>query len=357
MTGLNVTPVSLQRAILNSGKLWISTSGYNPLLEFDPATGRTTRIGYPRLSNYDLLLDGNDLYLAGYPAMAMRYRMDQPWTLTPSNFSFNPTTPTSNPYQIPPHVGKYYYYSAKGADGFIYFAIHHERDSTGGDLGWYDPRTGNYGNLREPFINDDTRDLDAILGGTKILYSSSSGAGRLFVIDPATKSVERVITVPNGVRSQIVEVEPGIVVGAGLSGDKQSSYIYRINVSTGEFQYMNRLPAGGKVFGSNISYSHQRIVLGPDGYVWIFVGDSLYRINPADGALQKILDTPSRSLIFYNGDLYLYGVKELQRIRGILTSSGDISGDGSVSAYDAGLALEQGRGALEAAHIAQQAVS
>ena len=35
----------------------------------------------------------------------------------------------------------------------------------------------------------------------------------------------------------------------------------------------------------------------------------------------------------------------------------DLSGNGSVTAYDAALALAQGRGALEAAHIAQQAVS
>jgi hypothetical protein len=59
--------------------------------------------------------------------------------------------------------------------------------------------------------------------------------------------------------------------------------------------------------------------LGPDGYVWAFVGTVLNRINPTDGSMAPIYtNSVAQNVMFHGSDMYLYGGTKLYRIRSIL---------------------------------------
>jgi hypothetical protein len=285
---------------------------YGPVFLYDPSTGVTAGLGRPQFSLYDATFGNGKTYLSGYPAATLEYDPSRPWSLTGSTPL--KSSPAVNPHYLPVGFGKYHYYSCFGADGMVYVAAHHERDSTGGELGWYDPATGAKGSLRAPFLTHDVRDLKPALGATKLVCASNHE--KLFVFDVATKAIERTITPLPGIGPLdcITEVKPGIILGA------VKNFIYQVNIRDGSILYTNTLP--GLAFGGTaVANIDHRMTTGPDGFVWLFIGNSLYRIDPASASLQKVLDTPAKSLCFLGNDLYLYGGPNLQRIRGILASA------------------------------------
>jgi hypothetical protein len=120
---------------------------------------------------------------------------------------------------------------------------------------------------------------------------------------------------------KIVEVVPGLVFGA------TSNLIFLASITNNTVFYTNTLPDTAFMHAGAFLASGERLVLGPDGYVWMFVGNSLYRINPLVGSMVKILDRTASSLLFVGGDLYLYGgpsyaasSRNLYRVRGVLHS-------------------------------------
>ncbi|MDW8129034.1 MAG: hypothetical protein RMI94_00675 [Bryobacterales bacterium] len=287
--------------------------GYGPLVLYDTVTGRVRGLGRTQRSLYAALPVEGEWFLAGYPAATLRWDPSKPWTLTYS--TPNPSDPRVNPYMLP-GFHKYHYYLARGADGFVYVGVHHERDSVGGQLGWYDPLTGARGSLREPFEKFDVRDLIAADGGRKLVYSAIALEpeleGRLFVYDVASRRIEREIVPVAGLSAtdKLVEVEPGVVLG--ILGTR----FFRCDVRTGEVHWVQDL--GGQAFDDMRSYN-RRPILGPDGWVWLYVGRTICRIEPRTGVIERILDAPpARNLLFMDGDLYLYGTTSLARIRGLL---------------------------------------
>lgn len=287
--------------------------GYGPLALYDTLTGRVTALGRTQRSLYAALPVNGEWFFAGYPAATLRWNPARPWTLTYS--TANPNDPGVNPYMLP-GFHKYHYYLARGADGLVYVGVHHERDSVGGQLGWYDPVTGARGSLREPFEKYDVRDLIAADGGRKIVYSAIAIEpgleGRLFVYDTASRRIEREIVPVPGITAtdKLVEVEPGVVLG--ILGTR----FFRCDVRTGEVHWVQEL--GGQAFGDMRSYN-RRPVLGPDGWVWLYVDRTICRVEPRTGVIERILDAPpARNLLFVGNDLYLYGTTSLARIRGLL---------------------------------------
>lgn len=308
VSGFRLQPINIKRLYpWDSTHFFGWADFYGPVFLFDTTTGGTTTLGRPQYSIYDGLFENDRLYLSGYTAVTLTYTPSRSWTLSGSTTI--KSDPTINPHQILGGFGKYHYYSTFGADGMVYIGGHHERDSTGGELGWIDPLTGTNGSLRNPFLDNDVRDLKSVLGGTKLVYASNNE--KLFVFDVASKQIERVITPIPGVGplDKIVEVAPGIVFGA--TGNR----VFKVDIRDGSVLYTNTL--SGLAFGVALAYDH-RLVLGPDGLVWMFIVNSLYRINPTDGAMTKLMDTPAKSLLFKDGDLYLYGGPNLYRVRGVL---------------------------------------
>ncbi len=297
-----IMPVSIKRLTLTGSAFMGLASLYGPVFNYDPASNTLVTLGHTKYSNYDLLVHSpNDVYISGYTSATLRYDPTRPWSsLVPAN---------ANPRKIPLAMGNHHYYLARGSDGLIYQGSHHERNSTGGELGWYDPAGETCGSLRTPFVRYDVCDLKPALNGTKMVYSSSSN--KLFVIDTASKSVEREIVPLPAIASldKVVETDPGIVVG--VSGTN----FFKVDIVTGDILLTATLPA--PAFGS-ITNSDRRLTVGPDGFLWIYLGHSLYRIDPADGAAAKIIDdNGSYSTIFRGGDLFLYGGTDIRRIRNL----------------------------------------
>jgi hypothetical protein len=319
-TNLSIEPISVQRLYLYTNNTLLGlASGYLPAFLYDLNTSNTTILGTTSFSLYDAVLDSERVYFSGYSAALLDYEKSQPWTLTAS-------TPTKtalgvNPRQTGLMTGHHYYYSCFGSDGQVYVAIQHERVDNGGELGWYDPVTKTTGSIRNTFTNDfNPMDLKPALGATKIIYSETSG--RLYVMDVATKTIERTNNPLGGVpMDKIVEVVPGLVFGA------TSNLIFLASITNNTVFYTNTLPDTAFMHAGAFLASGERLVLGPDGYVWMFVGNSLYRINPLVGSMVKILDRTASSLLFVGGDLYLYGgpsyaasSRNLYRVRGVLHS-------------------------------------
>jgi hypothetical protein len=309
VSGFRLQPVNIKRLYPGEDTKLIGFAAfYGPIFSYDLSTSNAVTLGRTRFSLYDGLLEKGKIYFSGYPASTLEYDPSKPWKL---KGLARASDTLANPHQLPISFGKYHYYSAFGADGFLYVAAHHERDSTGGELGWYDPRTGARASLREPFLTDDVRDLKPALGASKLLYVSNRE--KLFVFDVKSKRVERtIVPIPGiGALDKVTEVAPGIMFGAA------SNLIYKVDIRTGSLFYTNTLP--GLAFGGSVLPAYdRRLSLGPDGKVWMFISNSLYRIEPADGSLTKILNAPPGNLLFHGGDIYVYRGPTLFRIKHVL---------------------------------------
>jgi hypothetical protein len=310
VSGFRLQPVNIKRLYPWEGTKLIGFADfYGPIFSYDLSTSNAAILGRTQFSLYDGLLEKGNIYFSGYPASTLQYDPSKPWALRRSTRTTS--GPLANPHQLPIGFGKYHYYSAFGADGFVYVAGHHERDSTGGELGWCDPLTGARGSLREPFLTDDVRDLKPALGASKLVYVSTKE--KLFVFDVESKQVERtIVPIPGiGALDKVTEVAPGIIFGAA------SNRIYKVDIRTGSLLYSNALP-GLALGGSALPAYDRRLVLGPDGQVWMFISNSLYRIDPTDSSLTKILDAPAGNLLFHGGDIYVYCGPNLFRIKHVL---------------------------------------
>ncbi len=310
VSGFRIRPVTLKRLYPWAGSVMMGfTDFYGPVFTYDTASKTLTTLGRTQYSNYDALFYAtNDIFISGYTAATVRYDPTRPWTLgatVPDRYDTS-----LNPYKIPLSIGKYHYYMARGANGLLYQACHHERSATGGEVGWYNPADNTAGGrLRDPFLEYDVRDLKAVLNGTKLVYSSTSN--KLFVIDTASNTVEREIVPILGVGplDKVVETDPGVI--AGVVGTN----FYTVDVVTGGLLLVTNLPAAA--FGTIRVYD-RRLTLGPDGYIWIYLGSALYRIHPDNGGAQKIFDdTGSFSTVFQGDDLLLHGGTNIRRIRNL----------------------------------------
>lgn len=304
----------------NGTRLFGFTSFYGPVFNYDPKTKKVDILGRPQRSLYDALLCDNRWWLAGYPAATLEYDPARPWTLTASTKDL--FDPLINPHSVrlpADGTAKYHYYLARGADGFIYVGGHRERDSVGGTLGWYHPHTRMTGGLREPFLKYEIHDLIPVLNGTKMLVSTvvrdKGTDGKLFLFNSQQKKLEAELTPLPGETDagKVVETEPGLILGL-VSGSPKSR-VYKFDLQAGKLVFVRDLD--GKMFGEVRGYD-RRVIKGPDGYVWLYINKAICRINPADGEVEHILEAPpAGNLLFFHGDLYIYGSTDLRRISGL----------------------------------------
>lgn len=304
ITGLQTAPATIKRVISVGDKLLVITGAYGPLAWYDPNTKAYDVIGWTQRSLYDALQVGTDIYLSGYTAVTLRWDTTQAWTLTPSTTDFK----ASNPRQVAAWH-KYHYYQATDANGLLWVGIQHERDSTGAELGWYDPATEAVGSLRDEFVDWTARSLAAV--GDWIVFSGLSrlgGDGQLFVIDPATKQVARTYTPPTGTTDAgvIAAVTNTDVVGV------RGTVAYRLNIETGAVIWHKTLPA----VALGMSWYDRRLATAPDGWLWFAIGSSIYKLNPADGELVKVVTDAGAPLnvCFHKGDPYLYGGTTIRKV-------------------------------------------
>lgn len=303
---------------------------YGPVFTWDINSHQTTTLGSPQSDIYDMMFGSGSppsvSYFSSYPAIVLSYNPALPWTLVKSTTNYFNTN--VNPYQVLA-LGEHNYFETIGSDGMVYVGVEQGRKGPGGWIGWYDPITGTNGSLF--FTNDSPNDLKPALGGTKLVYLSTTSSN-LWVFDVATKSIQKIIPISlPGVSNldKVIEVAPGIMFGV------TGSNIFEVNIINGSILYTNSLP--GTAFVLYTAQYNHRLVLGPDGYVWMpitttnthnqFTEYYICRINPANGSSTNLVDVgyfgfyPS-SLMFNRGALYLYGSTNLCRIQGLLNPVG-----------------------------------
>lgn len=303
LTGVQTAPAVLKRAISVGNRILILSGFYGPLVWFTPATGAFEIVGWTNYSLYDALAVGTDVYLSGYTAVTFRWDTLSEWTLTPSA----PDLTATNPRKVAAWH-KYHYYQTL-AVGIVWVGVNHERDSTGGELGWYDPVTDDTGSLRTEFENWTPRALTTV--GAFVVYSGNArdGAdGRVFVVNTATKTVTASYAPIAGT------TDAGVIVGvssADLVGVTGTA-AYRMGIADGAIRWKLTLPAAA--FG--MAWYDRRIATAPDGWLWFAIGNAIYRLNPADGTLNKVTDTDAPyNVCFHGGDVYLYGGTQLLKVR------------------------------------------
>jgi len=325
---VRIGPIDIKRLYnFANNKLFGFTSFYGPVFNYDPILKKAIVLGRPGVSLYDaLIINYNDLstkgFLAGYPSATMAWDPAKPWKVNTSNLY----DPLYSPDQLtfpPEGTGKYHFYLAEGADGLVYVGEHHERDSVGGSIGWYDPKTGKAGGLRDPFLQYDVNDLVSLQNSRHLVFSGyglqSGTNGQLFMFNVDLKQVVSSIAPLPGSQDpgKIIEVSPGVVLGVVRPKSGTSvSRIYKVNLTTGEVLFKKEI--GGEAFGDKY-YSGSRLVMGPDGKVWLYVNNTIGRLDPADGSFEKMVEAPpTGNLLFYGNDLYIYGGTELRVIRNLV---------------------------------------
>ncbi|MFZ5447039.1 MAG: hypothetical protein ACOZFS_00165 [Thermodesulfobacteriota bacterium] len=318
-------PIDIKRLYAwDDNRLLGFTSFYGPVFLYDPAKRQTTFLGRTERSLYDALFSQGRWWLAGYPTATMVYDPLRPWTLTASTKDLFSSLVNPHLLRLPPDgSAKYHYYLAAGTDNCIYIGGHRERDSVGGTLGWYNPHTRMTGGLRQPFLQYEIRDLLPIINGTKILISTVARDrgtdGKLFLFNCQQKKLEAEFLPLSGETDagKVVEIEPGLILG--LIRGSPKSRVYKFDLQAGKLVFVKDLD--GKMFGEVRSYD-RRAIKGPDGHVWLYIDNTICRINPADGTVQRVLEAlPAGNLLFFKNDLYIYGDYNLRRVSNIFTEA------------------------------------
>lgn len=280
------------------------TSGYNAAISLSYPTPATNYLGSEQLSPYCAMRHSSgQIYGSGYANQLFRYNPDFPWTLTNSN-----RTPLSgapdptwavNPYFI--NLGAtslhYRHHMDYDSNGLVWIGGNTTRLSPNyGDVMWYDPADGSTGYMFPGWAAAGTGfgDVCAANGRTQICVSDS--LGNIWLIDADTKAIDETPIRPVDAegRSFMVEVAPDVVLGVYMTATATDARIFRFKPSTKEILTTAQiLGVDGQPFGWASSEANRRywkLELGPDGYVWMFVGNYLCRVNPTTCEFTQVKD-------------------------------------------------------------------
>jgi outer membrane protein assembly factor BamB len=315
--GVDIQPISVKRlAPLPDGTLLGMSAMYSTMFHFDPATRKSTWVGMPPGSLYDMVAVGDRVYMSGYSCLFADYDRARPWNFSRLEASAGKE---ANPRIWRDAGGKYNCQMALGADGRVYFAGHHERHDAGCSLSAYDPKTQKIALLlREESAEQQAQGCVALDGGKLIVMGYSS---TLAVYDVAKQEVTRRWSVPKeiGRTGRLLPAGPSAVVGLvsrELSprgpGGKEATYegvLYRLDLSTGKVEWQKTIP--GRVFSGNTAADFrghdERFCVGPDGCGWLFVDKVLTRVHPATGEVEAVMELEERGMLCWVGDdLYVY---------------------------------------------------
>lgn len=261
------------------------SEAYNAGVEIDYlATPPTTYINYEGISPYTLAKHptSGDYYLGGYANRVLRLTNFPP----ESNWNWG----SNNPYNIAPlsPLLHYRYCIDFDANGLVWIGGNTTRlgDNYGG-VTWYNPSNEATDTLFSATWSSApiTRFtyLCSCLNRTKILVSDDNF--NIYKVDAATKIVDTSIGPLTANRNYMIEVSNDYVFVLGKYGSSGATSNFGIlqpstmtwlygPVATGE---------SGIAFGygdDEWSRMGRRLIIGPDGYVWMYFGNVICRIDP-----------------------------------------------------------------------------
>jgi hypothetical protein len=213
------------------------------------------------------------------------------------------------------------------ADGRIYFGGIGQRDYEGGGMSWYDPKTGEIGGMWKPFDGRGIGWLTTALDGRYVVIGSrvqGVGIAKVFIYDTTTHEIVRdVAIVDKGSDDQkvgpLLEVAPGRMIGfMDDPENRQAGILYGLDVASGTVLFRKPMPNRPQAdWSQGITPWDYR--MGPDGFIWTFLGGGLVRIDPRDASVHVVGRVrPVGQMAFIGRDLYLTGTEQLRRLGNIV---------------------------------------
>jgi hypothetical protein len=328
--------------------VWGMTDSYFATVNLDYSSVTTTYLGAHILSPYGVMKHSSgEIYCGGYSNRVWRWDPTRAWTLTKANGT--PTLPSDasrpNPYFMVLTTPLTHYRNRLDydANGLVWIGGNTTRNQGGsstfdiGSVMWYDPIDGSTssGSLFPTWATTPgvkLGDLCAAANRSKICISDNGG--NIYLIDAATKTVDPIPIVPwasNIGRWYMIEVANDVVLGVFINADASGVYkVCRFQPSTKTvLTAAQDLGVAGTPFGwtdGEANRKYYKLELGPDGYVWMFVGNYLCRINPTTCAFTNVLTASHFNQIKFapNGkDVLLYGYDtNFEYYAGLLDKSG-----------------------------------
>lgn len=302
-----------------TGELLVFGEGYTPMAKFNYVTGEITDyLGFSFASVYSPVSTSTGYYIGAYPNTLMRYDSSMPWTLTAANYNpngFSPDDPNhTNPYSTGMRYGKWNYYTTYAYDNTIWTGMEY-RDNPAGGIAWYNPLDGTSGEYRNELIPVSVRSLVAADNRTKICYGGNGN--QIFVFDVATKTLERTINVDTGFAGNVILAEAaGNEVYCVVTNESTFSKLVKVDISTGAIEWIRDMPSGVPFGYAGGTYRHnRRFVWGPDGNMWLFIGNVLYRVD-TNGNFTKVHDFGFFGMItFVNKDLVISNINNSNSLK------------------------------------------
>jgi hypothetical protein len=269
---------------------------YAPAAKHNYANGTTIMYG-PCMATYAALyvpathspLGVEEIYFAGYAKLVARYNPAVAWdNLTRADYTL-----TKNPHNIVLPSPSLNYLTVLDYDynGVIWISGDH--NTGGGNVFWYDPADAEGDSNGQIFPTwaaggQKPTSMCHALNRTKMVIGGSDGY--IYVIDAATKTVAE-SSFNIGVPVFLLEVSNDVIIVVDYTNDKVGRY----QPSTQTM--LTELTATGLGlthfgFGASGFYArHQcKLELGPDGYAWMFMTNSIYRIHPTTCVFSKVVD-------------------------------------------------------------------
>lgn len=308
------------------GKIYGSGGNYLGLFAYDPATNTNKQLVYSPTSMPLLRFVGDKLVYTGYPSgVTMVYDPSKPWNHASSN-------PKRMVYLGNEGAGIHTPFAAQvGADGKFYAAGGWYRNGNGGGLGWLDVATGKAGGTHEGMTNYRITNMVAV-GNARYMVMSTLTVrdhegkhpipeqAKIFVYDIQEGKLSSFETIAGLKHTGAIAGAAGdstTVVAltrhpsfTGEYADHKESLLYAFDALTGKVLWQKKLPypAGynaAENYDASVGFN---LTLGPDGYVWTFLGGALKQVDPARDWGLSLEDARLVRINPANGDIQVVGV-------------------------------------------------
>lgn len=326
-------------ALLPDGRIAAMPDSGAPMVLFNPRTNETAMAPMPFLQARCVAASGQSIYVSGLPNVPLaQWDVSSP-TRPPA--AADKAAADANPRLAAVlagsatgwHAGALIFASPEGR---VYVCERRQRTATGFDFRWYDPRTGARGTVGADGALDHLQATWAApLPGGRLavstciepnttLKSAVPDSARIAMLNMTDGRYETPITPLPGVKSLagVVECAPGKLLGLAPNGAGRSTWVYRLDLKTGEVEKVSRVagyvqctatPAALPTRGHDLQ-------LGPDGMVWtaasMQAGSVLVKVDPTELTMTAVgtFKGPWSRFVFVNGAMYLSGEERLRKI-------------------------------------------
>jgi hypothetical protein len=283
-----------------------------------------TPLGEPVLPNYySFIYDRfrRKVRMIGYTNAMWEVDLTQPWTLNIDSSNYTVSNPKQ---QTPPNSGgRYFRQGFIGIDQYFYMMADGEGVGPVCGIGWLNPADNSVGYL----------DMDSTYAPRALIKCRTGTCGALSTNNVVDASKDGVVMIFDCLsKKKIHQFTP--VPGQNYAGyiaepwtpaqqaadstkigrllgliEGTPNQIYLLNTYTGALEW-GPINVSGKAFG--MSYWHDKqLVVGPDGFVWLFIDNNICKINPADGTVTVVVSSQTIGQMIWRGiNLYVFNTSD-----------------------------------------------